>query len=133
MSESIKPPEVQSDPFDRRDSRVSTQWVRDAFADQSEKIDTLTTKVDALHDTVTKSVPNGDFKVHHDTHAMLARREEASNERKKFWRSFRDDIMKKGLTAAVVFIAALFALGSQAKFKEWVNDAVSTAPVETKK
>jgi hypothetical protein len=41
--------------------------------------------------------------------------------------------MKKGLTAAVVFIAALFALGSQAKFKEWVNAAVSVAPVEIKK
>jgi hypothetical protein len=127
------PNENLPDPFDRRDNRVSTQWVRDAFADQSEKIDTLTTKVDALHSSVTQSVPNGDFKVHHDDHTMLARREAASNERKKFWRSFRDDIMKKGLTAAVVFIAALFALGSQAKFKEWVNAAASVAPVETKK
>ena len=123
----------QVDPFDRRDNRAASQWVRDAFADQSEKIDKLTTKVDALHGTVIQSVPKGDFKAHHDTHAMLARREEASNERKKFWRSFRDDIMKKGLTAAVVFIAALFALGSQSKFKEWVNAAVIVAPVETKK
>lgn len=129
MSDQIPEPQLP-DPFDRRDNRVSTQWVRDAFADQSRKIDTLTDKVDALHGTVTKSVPDGDFKAHHDTHAMLDRQKEASNERKKFWRSFRDDILKKGLTAAVVFIAALFALGSQAQFKAWVVAATETTEVK---
>jgi hypothetical protein len=131
MSDQIPAPQLP-DPLDRRNN-TGVQWVRDALTDQSQKIDTLTDKVDALHGTMTKSVPDGDFKTHHDTHAMLARQKEASDERKKFWRSFRDDIMKKGLTAAVVFIAALFALGSQAKFKEWVNAAVSVAPVEIKK
>ena len=131
MSDQIPAPQLP-DPLDRRNN-TGVQWVRDALTDHSQKIDTLTDKVDALHGTMTNSVPDGDFKTHHDTHAMLARQKEASDERKKFWRSFRDDIMKKGLTAAVVFIAALFALGSQAKFKEWVNAAVSVAPVEIKK
>ena len=126
-------PESQESLDRRGENRAASQWVRTALTEQACKMDTLTDKVDLLHDTLTKSMPNGDIKAHHDTHAMLARREESSNERKKFWRSFRDDIMKKGLTAAVVFIAALFALGSQAKFKEWVNAAVSVAPVETKK
>jgi hypothetical protein len=128
MSDQIPAPQLP-DPLDRRNN-TSVQWVRDALTDQSQKIDTLTDKVDALHGTVTKSVPDGDFKAHHDTHAMLDRQKEASNERKKFWRSFRDDILKKGLTAAVVFIAALFALGSQAQFKAWVVAATETTEVK---
>ena len=115
--------------FERRgDNREASNWVRTALTEQANKMDTLTEKVDALHDTMTKATPDGNIKKHHDVHVMLNKREELANERKKFWRTFRDDIMKKGLTAIVVFIAALFALGSQAKFKEWVQVANSTTP-----
>lgn len=115
-----------STPFDRRSSNNdATKWVLDELNDQSVKIDKLTEKVDNLHDTMIKATPGGNIKRHHDMHVMLEKREAIANERKKFWQSFRDDIIKKGLTAAVVFIAVLFALGSQAKFKEWVQWAVS--------
>jgi vancomycin resistance protein YoaR len=115
--------------FERRgENRAASQWVRTALTEQANKMDTLTEKVDALHDTMTKATPDGNIKKHHDVHVMLNKREELANERKKFWRTFRDDIMKKGLTAIVVFIAALFALGSQAKFKEWVQAASITTP-----
>jgi len=115
--------------FERRgENRAASQWVRTALTEQANKMDKLTEKVDALHDTMTKATPNGNIKRHHYVNVMLNKREELANERKKFWRTFRDDIMKKGLTAIVVFIAALFALGSQAKLKEWIQSASVTTP-----
>ena len=121
-------PESQESLDRRGENRAASQWVRTALTEQACKMDTLTDKVDLLHDTLTKSMPNGDIKVHHDTHAMLARREEVSKERKKFWRGFWDDIMKKGLTAAVVGLFFVFVAGGHTKVKELILDVVSTSP-----
>ena len=145
MNEFVKPPEVPTDPFDRRDNRVSTQWVRDAFADQSVKIDTLAEKVDTLHGTFIKALPNGNIQDHHDAHVVIDQREidrvKREKERavkdaesKKFWTGIKEDAMKNALKAAGLFVIGLLVVGSQAKFKELVMVAVGSPPaVEVKK
>ena len=145
MNEFVKPPEVPTDPFDRRDNRVSTQWVRDAFTGQSEKIDLLAEKVDTLHGTFIKALPNGNIQGHHDAHVVIDQREidrvKREKERaikdaesKKFWTGIKEDAMKNALKAAGLFVIGLLVVGSQAKFKELVMVAVGSPPaVEVKK
>ena len=117
--------------LDRRgENRAASLWVRTALTEQSNKIDKLSEKVDVLHETLIKSMPDGNIKEHHDIHQILSKREDVIEARKKFWRGFWDDILKKALTAAIIVMAGVFALGSQLKLKELIFDAPSTAEVK---
>ena len=133
------------DPLDRRNN-AGVQWVRDAFIVQSQKIDTLSEKVDTLRGTFVKALPGGDIKGHHDAHIVIDQREanrvERDKERdakaaesKKFWTGIKEDAMKNALRAAALFVIGLLIVGSQAKFKELVMVAVggNTPTVEVKK
>jgi hypothetical protein len=146
MSDQI-PATQLPDPFDRRQgNNTSTQWVRDAFSNQTEKIDLLTEKVDKLHGTFVKSMPEGNVEAHHKAHVTLEQREidrvkrdkerdAKAAESKKFWTGIKEDAMKNALRAAALFVIGLLIVGSQAKFKELVMVAVggNTPAVEVKK
>ena len=135
MNEFIKPPEVPTDPFDRRDNRVSTQWVRDAFSDQSGKIDKIAEDVSNISKNLDKSWQDTPTK-HWDEHELFREREverqrleaariERDKERDKFWQKIKSDVIAYSLKAAGLFLVGIIVLGSQAKFKEWVSAAVA--------
>lgn len=135
MNEFIKPPEVQSDPFDRRDNRVTTQWVRDAFSDQSGKIDKIVEEVGNISKNLDRSW-QGTPAQHWDEHDLFREREaerqrleavriQREEERRVFWSKIKSDILSYALKAAGIFVIGILVLGSQAKFKEWVSAAVA--------
>ncbi len=134
------------DALDRRgDNRAASQWVRNALTEQTGKIDMLSEKVDELHGTFIKALPNGNIQGHHDAHVVIDQREidrvKREKERavkdaesKKFWTGIKEDAMKNALKAAGLFVIGLLVVGSQAKFKELVMVAVGSPPaVEVKK
>jgi hypothetical protein len=129
------PDENPSDPFDRRDNRTSTQWVRDAFAVQSEKIDKIADDVSNISKNLERSWQDTPNK-HWDEHELFRERElerqrlEASRtqkeeERRAFWDKIKADILSYALKAVGLFVIGVFVLGSQAKFKEWVHWAIA--------
>jgi hypothetical protein len=135
MSEFLKPVENPPDPFDRRDNRVSTQWVRDAFADQSSKIDKIADDVGNISRNLDRSW-QGTPTQHWDEHELFREREverqrlealriEKEKEREKFWQKIKSDVIAYSLKAAGLFFIGIIVLGSQAKFKEWVQAAVA--------
>jgi hypothetical protein len=131
-----------TDPFDRRQvGNTSVQWVRDAFKSQTDKIDNLAEKVETLHGAFVKALPDGNVDAHHESHVTLERREVERIQRekdraekeildKKFWRGVKEETMKYALKAIALFIIGLLVVGSQAKFKEWVVAATTTAEVK---
>jgi hypothetical protein len=144
MSDKIPAPQLP-DPLDRRNN-TGVQWVRDALTEQSGKIDTLADKVDTLHSTFIKALPEGNVEAHHKAHIILEQREidrvkrdkerdAKAAESKKFWTGIKEDAMKNALRAAALFVIGLLIVGSQAKFKELVMVAVggNTPAVEVKK
>jgi len=144
MIDQIPAPQLP-DPLDRRNN-AGVQWVRDALTDQSQKIDTLSEKVDTLHSAFVKALPEGNVEAHHKAHVILERREVERIQRekdraekeildKKFWRGVKEDAMKNALRATALFVIGLLIVGSQAKFKELVMVAVggNTPAVEVKK
>ena len=135
MSEFTKPPEVPSDPFDRRDNRVSTQWVRDAFTDQSGKIDKIADDVSNIAKNLDRSW-EGSPAQHWDEHELFREREverqrleatriQKEEERRAFWDKIKADVLSYALKAAGIFVIGIFVLGSQAKLKEWVSATVA--------
>ena len=134
------------DALDRRgDNRAASQWVRNALTEQTGKIDKLSDKVDSLHGTFVKALPDGNVEAHYEAHITLEQREVdrvkrekeraiKDAERKKFWTGIKEDAMKNALKAAGLFVIGLLVVGSQAKFKELVMVAVGSPPaVEVKK
>ena len=135
MSEFLKPPENPPDPFDRRDNRASTQWVRDAFAEQSNKIDKIADDVSNISKNLDRSWQDTPNK-HWDEHELFRERElerqrleaariQKEEERRAFWDKIKADILSYALKAVGLFVIGVFVLGSQAKFKEWVQWAVA--------
>ena len=127
------------------DNREASNWVRTALTEQANKMDKLSGKVDELHGTFIKALPNGNIQGHHDAHIVIDQREvdrvKREKERaikdaesKKFWTGIKEDAMKNALRAAALFVIGLLVVGSQAKFKELVMVAVGSPPaVEVKK
>ena len=129
------PTENPPDPFDRRDNRVSTQWVRDAFADQSSKIDKIADDVSNISKNLDRSWQGSPTK-HWDEHELFREREferqrleaartQKEEERRVFWDKIKADILSYALKAAGLFVIGLIVLGSQAKFKELVHWAIA--------
>ena len=130
-------PEITSDLDRRGENRAASAWVRTALVEQTSKIEKLADKVEYLHKTFVKAIPDGDISAHVDSHLVLERREvervkrdkereEADVARKKFWRGIKEDALKNALKAVAIFFIGVLVLGSQAKFKEWVSVAVAT-------
>ena len=135
MSEFLKPPENPPDPFDRRDNRASTQWVRDAFSEQSEKIDKIADDVNNISRNLDRSWQGSPTK-HWDEHELFRERElerqrldaariQKEEERRAFWDKIKADILSYALKAAGLFVIGILVLGSQAKFKEIVHWAIA--------
>lgn len=129
------PTENPPDPFDRRDNRASTQWVRDAFAEQSEKIDKIADEVGNISKNLDRSWQDTPNK-HWDEHELFRERElerqrleamriQKEEERRAFWDKIKADILSYALKAVGLFVIGILVLGSQAKFKEWVQWAIA--------
>ncbi len=128
------------DPFDRRaGNREATKWVRDALNDQSTKIDKIAEDVSSISKNLEKSWQNGKPETHWEEHELFKERElerqrieakriEKDEEYQKFWAKIKADVIAYSLKAAGLFIVGVIVLGSQAKFKEWVQWAVADAP-----
>lgn len=129
------PTENPPDPFDRRDNRASTQWVRDAFAEQSNKIDKIADDVSNISKNLDRSWQDTPNK-HWDEHELFRERElerqrleamriQKEEERRAFWDKIKADILSYALKAVGLFVIGILVLGSQAKFKEWVQWAIA--------
>lgn len=135
MSEVQRASDNPPDPFDRRDNRVSTQWVRDAFAEQSNKIDKIADDVSNISRNLDRSWQGSPNK-HWDEHELFRERElerqrleaariQKEEERRAFWDKIKADILSYALKAVGLFVIGVFVVGSQAKFKEWVQWAIA--------
>ena len=125
------------DPFDRRSgNREATKWVRDALNEQSEKIDQIAKDVHGISTALQRSWQDGDPVNHWKEHELFKERElerqrleakrmEEEAKRREFWEKIKADIFSYALKAIGLFIVGIFILGGQAKFKEWVQLAVT--------
>ena len=130
------PLEPVPDVFDRRGAnRAASQWVRNALNEQSAKIDKIADDVQHISNELEKSWKAGPER-HWEQHQLFEEREkerqrlearaiQEEEKRKAFWEKIKADIISYSLKAAGVFIVGIFILGSQAKFKEWVQWAVA--------
>lgn len=128
------------DPFDRRaGNREATKWVRDALNEQSTKIDKIAEDVSNISKNLDRSWQNGKPETHWEEHELFKERElerqrieakriEKDEEYQKFWAKIKADVIAYSLKAAGLFIVGVIVLGSQAKFKEWVQWAVTDVP-----
>ena len=136
MSEQEKPLEPVPDVFDRRGAnRAASQWVRNALNEQSAKIDKIADDVHHISTELEKSWKAGPER-HWSEHELFREREkerqrleakriEEEEKRLAFWEKIKADIISYSLKAAGLFVVGLLVLGSQAKFKEWVQWAVA--------
>ncbi len=127
-------------PFDRRgENRAASQWVRTALTEQAEKIDQIAKDVQGISAQLQRSWQQGKPETHWDEHELFKEREaerqrleakrlEKEAEYQKFWAKIKADIISYALKAAGLFIVGVIVLGSQAKFKEWVQLAIADAP-----
>ena len=145
MSDPNATPRPIEDPFDRRQAaNTSVQWVRDAFKEQSLKIDKVAEDVEKLSDGLEKSWRKVSPDEHWEHHLLFEEREkerqrleaarlEKEAERKRFWEKIKEDILSYSLKAAGLFLIGVIVLGTQAQFKEWVKWAVTEPAAEVKK
>ena len=125
------------DPFDRRaGNREATKWVRDALNEQSEKIDDIAKDVRGINAALQRSWQDGDPANHWKEHELFKERElerqrleakriEEEAKRREFWEKIKADVLSYALKAVGLFAIGVVVLGSQAKFKEWVQWAVA--------
>jgi hypothetical protein len=135
----VKPPvEAETlDPFDRRaGNREATKWVRDALNEQSGKIDKIAEEVHGINAALQRSWQDGDPVNHWKEHELFKEREaerqrleakrmEEEAKRREFWEKIKADVLSYALKAMGLFVVGVVVLGTQAKFKEWVQWAVT--------
>jgi hypothetical protein len=143
MDDDNKSSEAVPDILDRRGAnRAASAWVRNALNDQSAKIDKIADDVQHIAGQLDKAIPDKEFGKHWQQHQLFderekerqrieARKQAQDEDREKFWSSIKADIISYALKGAGLFIVGVFVLGFQAKFKEWVLDAVSFQPTQT--
>jgi hypothetical protein len=145
MNDKILSERQIEDPFDRRQAgNTSVQWVRDAFKEQTAKIDQVAADVREISADLKKSWRDGNPDTHWDDHELFKQREkefqrleaimrEEEAEKAKFWKRIKGDVISYSLKAAGVFAVGVIVLGTQAKFKEWVHWAIAEPTQEVKK
>jgi hypothetical protein len=137
MNESDKPQiEPVPDVLDRRGAnRAASAWVRNALNEQSAKIDRIADDVHHISTELEKSWKAGPER-HWSEHELFREREkerqrleavatQEEEKRKAFWDRIKADVISYSLKAVGIFIVGIVVLGTQAKFKEWVQWAVA--------
>lgn len=123
------------------DDCETSKWVWKALNDQSVKINHIASEVHDINETLKHSWQDGNPSNHWKEHELFKEREierqrlEAKRlakeeERRAFWTKIKNDVLSYALNAVGLFIIGLIVLGTQAKFKEWVNWAVDDAKQE---
>ena len=139
-------PEAETlDPFDRRSgNREATKWVRDALNEQSTKIDKIAEDVHGINAALQRSWQDGDPVNHWKEHELFKERElerqrleakrlEEEAKRREFWEKIKADVLSYALKAVGLFAIGVVVLGTQAKFKDWVQWAVADTKQEASK
>jgi AraC-like DNA-binding protein len=117
------------------DHEVS-KWVWNALNEQTGKINQIASEVHDISTTLKRSWPEGDPANHWKEHELFKERElerqrlEANRlvreeEKRAFWMKIKADALAYALNAIGLFIVGLIVLGTQTKFKEWVQWAAT--------
>ena len=120
----------EDDPLDRRQaSNTGTQWVRDAFYEQDEKIDQISADVRGISSDLKRSWRDGDPDKHRADHELFKLREQERMrletayaaeraerdleraERRELWKSTKKDAVGYSVKAVIAAAIALLALG----------------------
>ncbi len=124
---SLRPPD---DPLDRRQAgNTGTQWVRDAFHEQDEKIDQVAADVREISSDLKRSWRDGNPDKHRADHELFKVREEERvrletayaveraerdlerAERRELWKNAKKDAVGYSVKAVIAVVLTLLAIG----------------------